>query len=419
MSGGRRSEADSPEPAEGAGSSYWRDHGKPNRGPGETSPGCSYSDIYRRLQPLASKGLQEAARAFFDLLEREPDGPGVDAARRREVQRDIESHGFYEHSREELLWGCRFAWRNSVRCVGRFFWRQLEIVDARDCSDGQQMASRCVEHLRWATRDGKIRPLITVFPAQRSGKGPRIWNYELVRYAGYRQPDGTVLGDPAELEFTRFCCEQLGWRRPRQPSPFDVLPLVVSGPESKPTLHEIPRDAVLEVSLIHPEMEWFEGLNLRWYAVPVVSNMALEVGGIRYTAAPFNGWYMGTEIGARNLGDSDRYNLLPEIASQMGIYEKREASLWRDRALVELNRAVLHSYQRAGVLIMDHHTVSGLHLQFEQQEADAGRPITGRWDWLIPPVSGSTSPLWNRSYDPTEYSPNFLYQPGLPCLSAG
>ena len=27
--------------------------------------------------------------------------------------------------------------------------------------------------------------------------------------------------------------------------------------------------------------------------------------------APFNGWYMGTEIGARNLADADRYDLLP------------------------------------------------------------------------------------------------------------
>jgi nitric-oxide synthase len=154
-------------------------------------------------------------------------------------------------------------------------------------------------------------------------------------------------------------------------------------------------------------------MGLRWYAVPVVSNMALEIGGIRYSAAPFNGWYMGTEIGARNLGDADRYNLLPELARRMGIYEKREASLWRDRALVELNRAVLFSFQKAGVRMVDHHTVADLHLQFEEQEKCAGRPVTGRWDWLVPPLSGSTSPLWNRAYDPTEYSPNFFPQPGI------
>jgi nitric-oxide synthase len=77
---------------------------------------------------------------------------------------------------------------------------------------------------------------------------------------------------------------------------------------------------------------------------------------------------------------------------------------------VELNRAVLHSFQLAGVRMVDHHTVSELHLRFEEQEAAAGRPVTGRWDWLIPPLSGASSPLWNRAYDPSEYSPNFYTQ---------
>ena len=45
--------------------------------------------------------------------------------------------------------------------------------------------------------------------------------------------------------------------------------------------------------------------------------MRLEIGGIDYPMAPFNGWYMGTEIGARNLADQDRYNLLPKVAEIM------------------------------------------------------------------------------------------------------
>lgn len=36
----------------------------------------------------------------------------------------------------------------------------------------------------------------------------------------------------------------------------------------------------------------------------------LEIGGLRFTAAPFSGWYLVTEIGARDLGDPMRYNLL-------------------------------------------------------------------------------------------------------------
>jgi nitric-oxide synthase len=365
------------------------------------------------LRPERDLGMRAAAEAFLNLLALEPDGPGVGAARRREVERDIERFGFYEHSPEELLWGARFAWRHSVRCVGRFFWKQLEVVDARACAGVEEMAHRCVEHLKMATNGGKIRPILTVFPAERPTGGPRVWNYELLRYAGYRGTDSKVLGDPAEVNFTALC-QSLGWVPPHPPSSFDLLPWVLSFPGGKPRVFEIPREAVLEVPLEHPEFFWFGEMGLRWYAVPVVSNMALEIGGIRYSAAPFNGWYMGTEIGARNLSDRDRYDLLPEVARRMGIWEKREMSLWRDRALVEMNRAVLASFQKAGVRMVDHHTVADLHLQFEAQEQSLGRPVTGRWDWLIPPLSGATSPLWNRSYDPTEYSPNFIPQPGLP-----
>lgn len=30
----------------------------------------------------------------------------------------------------------------------------------------------------------------------------RVWNTQLIRYAGYKQPDGQILGDPANVEFT-------------------------------------------------------------------------------------------------------------------------------------------------------------------------------------------------------------------------
>lgn len=61
--------------------------------------------------------------------------------------------------------------------------------------------------------------------------------------------------------------------------------------------------------------EWFAELDLRWYAVPAVSSMMFDCGGLQFTAAPFNGWYMSTEIGARDLCDVNRYNLL-EVSHQ-------------------------------------------------------------------------------------------------------
>jgi hypothetical protein len=38
--------------------------------------------------------------------------------------------------------------------------------------------------------------------------------------------------------------------------------------------------------------------------------MLLEVGGLEFPGCPFNGWYMGTEIGVRDFCDTQRYNIL-------------------------------------------------------------------------------------------------------------
>lgn len=47
------------------------------------------------------------------------------------------------------------------------------------------------------------RSAITIFPQRTDSKHDfRIWNAQLIRYAGYKQPDGTVLGDPANVELT-------------------------------------------------------------------------------------------------------------------------------------------------------------------------------------------------------------------------
>lgn len=72
--------------------------------------------------------------------------------------------------------------------------------------------------------------------------------------------------------------------------------------------------------------------------------MLLDVGGVEFTACPFNGWYMGTEIG-RDLADINRFDRLPSIAEKMGLDIKSSSSLWKDKALIELNHAILYSFQ--------------------------------------------------------------------------
>ena len=168
----------------------------------------------------------------------------------------------------------------------------------------------------------------------------------LLGYACYEQPDGSILGDPKNLAFTREALK-LGWQGPG--TRFDLLPWIIQKRGEAPRLYPPPMAKALEVSLEHPELPWFSDLGLKWYAVPVLSDMVLRIGGVDFPAAPFNGWYMGTEIGSRDLGDSGRYDALPQIADRMGLDRSRDSSLWKDRALVELNAAVLHSCAKAGV----------------------------------------------------------------------
>src|SRR5258707_4939523 len=172
---------------------------------------------------------------------------------------------------------------------------------------------------------------------------------------------------------------------------------------------ELPEDVVLEVPLSHPDYPWFAQLGLKWHALPVISNMRLEIGGLSYTAAPFNGWYMGTEIGARNLGDVKRYNLLPVIAAYMGLDTRSDRTLWKDRAFVDLNVAVLSSFVSHGVTIVDHHTASRQFLLHDAREKQLERNVPAHWVWLVPPLSGSLSPIFHiTTYKNTRQKPNFF-----------
>ncbi len=312
---------------------------------------------------------------------------------------------------EELEVQARLAWRNHPRCIGRLFWQGLDLLDARAAATADEVFDACVHHLVHSTHGGRIRPAITVFRAEdEPGRGIRIWNRQLIRYAGYRLASGEVLGDPEQEEFTRRVIG-LGWTPPPVPGRFDVLPLVIGMPGQEPRLYQIPEEAVLEVPLKHPDFTWFADLGLKWHALPAVSDMALVVDGARFTAAPFSGFYMGTEIGSRNIGDAGRYNLMPEVARRMGLDFKSPHGLWKDRALVELNAAVIHSFREAGVTLVDHHTASEQFMRHLRQEEACGREVPGDWSWLVPPLSGSACPVFHRYYAGEVEGPSFERMP--------
>ncbi|MBW4721732.1 nitric oxide synthase oxygenase [Saccharothrix obliqua] len=345
---------------------------------------------------------------FIRLYHSEHPGAGSPQRRMAEVRAEVAATGTYRHTADELAFGARVAWRNSARCIGRLYWRSLKVRDLRDLRDPKEIADECVAHLRLATNGGKVRPVISVFAPDAPGRpGPRIRNDQLIRYAGYRGEDGGVLGDRRNAELTDHVIS-LGWRPPVTRGPFDVLPLVVEREGAEPAMIELPRDAVLEVPISHPEYPWLASLGLRWHAVPAISDMRLRIGGVDYPAAPFNGWYMGTEIGARNFADTDRYDLLPYLGRRMGLDTSGVRTLWRDRVLVELNRAVLHSFGEAGVTITDHHTESDRFLTHLRKEEEAGRSCPADWTWIVPPMSGGLTGVFHRYYDKEELVPNFF-----------
>jgi nitric-oxide synthase len=351
----------------------------------------------------------DEARSYLELYHREKGTLHRLADRLEVVRREIDRTGTYWQTTDELAHGARVAWRNSNRCIGRLYWESLRLRDMRHLATEEEIFESCVEHLREAYNGGKIRPLITVFPPAIPGRaGIRIWNPQLIRYAGYRQADGSVIGDPLHRALTD-AVRTLGWPGGAG-TPFDVLPLVIQLPGKSPRLFELPRDTVVEVPLVHPVFDWFADLGLKWHAVPALSGMRLEIGGVNYTAAPFNGWYMGTEIGARDFGDVSRYNVLPMLAEKMGLDTTSERSLWIDRALVEMNVAVNHSFAKAKVSLVDHHTAARHFMRHIQREEKARRAITGQWNWLVPPMSGSTTPVFHRGYKNTILKPNFFYQ---------
>lgn len=294
--------------------------------------------------------LRHAAEAFLRQFHAARPKAGQIDRRLAKVRAEIAATGTYRHTPAELAFGARIALRDSGWCPEGVPWGGMLVRDLREIRDAAAVAVECGNHLRMATADGTIAPMVSVFaPDTPWRRGPRIRNDHLVRYAGYRGPKG-VLGDRRYVDFTTGVC-RLGWRQPQTRGAFDQLPLVIETDHEGVELHTLPRESVVEVALTHPTMPWFAELGLRWHAVPVISNQRLHLGGIDYPAAPFNGIYICRAIGEDVLADETAYGLARIIGTRMGLDTSSERTLWRDRVVVECNRAVLHSFDAAGVTI--------------------------------------------------------------------
>lgn len=342
--------------------------------------------------------IQEKATTFIIDMYKELNIDETKAHKRiQEIQDEINQTGTYTHNKDELEYGAKVAWRNSNRCIGRLFWDKLTVRDLRHINSEKQFLHSIEEHIEQATNNGKIKPMISIYSNQ-----IEIKNEQLIRYAGYEN-----YGDPKSRETTQLA-QHLNWQDKH--SDFDILPLIYRINKQPLKFHSYTEGLIKEVSIKHEQFPALEKLQLKWYAVPIISNMDLEIGGLYYHTAPFNGWYMETEIGVRNFTDEYRYDKLKDIAESFNLDTSTTSSYWRDKALVEFNYAVFHSFKQSGVSIVDHYNASKQFKKFEDNENNVNRKVTGKWSWLAPPLSPSLVHNYHKGYDNEMRSPNFLYK---------
>lgn len=367
------------------------------------------SNVLKQPRLNQQRVLNQAGE-FIRLIAGELAWEPIDYERRwHEVEREVWATGTYTHTGDELTYGAQVAWRNSTKCIGRIAWRNMLVRDLRHVTDPDAMFRECAEHLRLATNGGNLQIVMNVFRPKKPLErwGPRIWNSQYVRFAGYRQADGTVLGDGANVDLTEALV-RLGWTPPATQTAYDCLPLAIEVPGQAPKLYTFDPADVLTVPLEHPAYPAFDALGLQWCAVPAISNFRMNIGGVQYGCIPFNGWFMETEI-ARNVWEEWRYDKAETVARAMNIDTSSEQTLWRDRAFLELNVAVLHSFSKAKVTLVDHQTASRQFLVHDQREKRAGRECPAQWSWVTPSAGGSSTPVWHHEMRDFFLSPSYHY----------
>src|SRR4051794_10248487 len=96
------------------------------------------------------------------------------------------------------------------------------------------------------------------------------------------------------------------------------------------------------------------------------------------------------------------------MAEALGIDTSDRRSLWKDRAVIEMTTAVLHSYDTAGMRMDDHYTATEKFHKWTLSEAKKGRVVQAEWTWMIPPISASLTPVFHEQYSDVEKLPNFV-----------
>ena len=94
----------------------------------------------------------------------------------------------------------------------------------------------------------------------------------------------------------------------------------------------------------------------------------------------------------------------------MGLDSTNNRTLWMDRVALELNTAILYSFSKHQISIVDQHSASDqfmIHFKNEMKER-GGCPAD--WVWVTPSQSGSLSPVYHQEQLHYHLSPKYLRQ---------
>ncbi len=98
------------------------------------------------------------------------------------------------------------------------------------------------------------------------------------------------------------------------------------------------------------------------------------------------------------------------VGLRMGLDVRSNSSLWKDLAIVEVNIAVLYSFQKANVTIVDHHTASESFMKHLENEQRLRGGCPADWVWVVPPLSSSLTPVFHQEMLYYQLKPSYEYQ---------
>lgn len=330
------------------------------------------------------------------------------------IQDEISSTDTYDLTYDELQYGAKLSWRNAPKCANRAHWQELIVKDYRYVKTNEECNEALLEFLDESISSGATKTLMAVFPHRRphQKQGPRTWNSNLYRFAGYRTKEG-ILGDPRDEEFTQVLIERHGWKPPSPRTKWDPLPLLIQFDETKPPqIFQLPSQYVPIIHLEHPDHLGFNALGLRWFAIAVVAGRELSIGGLVFTMAPFVGYFMDMDL-VRDLTDPSRYDVCLAVAEAVKIDTSSTNPIWKDEAFMVVNQAVVSSFANSGFACISHHVMAAEFYKFYKNEMATRGYCPGNWKWLTPCTVSSLYEGYLNLNTMTEYTLKPSILPGL------